>query len=63
MRIFLFVVALCLLFFFDPSALFFQYELLFPWLPSLNMFYHVALDGVSLWVCCFDYFSSSFTVF
>lgn len=45
-----FFCSLGLLFQFDPDRAGFQLEERVAWLPALSIFYHVGLDGISIWL-------------
>jgi NADH-quinone oxidoreductase subunit M len=45
-----FVLSLYLPFHFDRSNLGFQFELNVPWISAPNIHYHVAVDGISMWL-------------
>ncbi len=44
------LVSLPLYFYFDNTATGYQFEEYLPWIPSLNINYHVGLDGISLFL-------------
>jgi NADH-quinone oxidoreductase subunit M len=46
----IFLFSLVLFYFFNPSINSFQFEIFYQWLPTLFLSYHVALDGVSIFL-------------
>jgi NADH-quinone oxidoreductase subunit M len=56
------VISLPLYFSFDSSQMGFQFEEVRPWIPSLNIGYHVGIDGISLFLVLLTTFLTTVSI-
>ena len=56
------VISLPLYFSFDSSQVGFQFEEVRPWIPSLNIGYHVGIDGISLFLVLLTTFLTAVSI-
>ena len=56
------LVSLPLYFWFDNSVAGYQFEELYNWIPAFNVFYHVGIDGLSLFLVILTTFLTAISV-